>query len=421
MTSKFPSVPIKRLAACTLGKMLQSSDDGDDVLAPYLRAANVQPDGVLRIEDRKAMWFTQSELAQLTLLRGDVVVVEGGIGGFGRAAYLSEDLPTWGFQNSIIRLRPLARTDGRFLAYALLSARERGLIKAHCNIVSMPHFTVDKVAGFELPAPPPHEQRMIADFLDEQTLRIDTLIDKQTQLIATLRERRAAVIEARLSESEPVTSGQRLKHVTHDIRQGWSPQCLGWAADGRETWAVLKAGAANGGRFRPEENKELPAELEPRPATVVRRGDLVISRANTRDLVGSAAVVGDDYPKLMLCDKLYAFRLDLSRAVPDFVALKLGTRELRGRIEVAAGGASPSMQNISREDLAALPMDLPAVEVQTEVIRRIAHQTSRIDALIGKTEQHIVLANERRAAVITAAVGGQIDVRTAGRATQGVS
>jgi type I restriction enzyme S subunit len=266
------------------------------------------------------------------------------------------------------------------------------------------------------PVPPLAEQRAIADFLDQQTSRIDTLIGKQTQLIDTLRERRRVVSERLVVRATPITSGQRLKHVTLNVRQGWSPQCLSWPAKGSEAWGVLKAGAANAGRFRPGENKELPPELTPRPETVVRRGDLVVSRANTRDLVGSAAVVLEDYPRLMLCDKLYAFNLDRSRAVPEFVSARMATRALRGLIEVAAGGTSPSMQNISREDLGNLPMDLPSVPDQRDILAELDRQTSQIDALIAKAEEFIGLARERRAALITAAVTGQIDVRTAGRA-----
>lgn len=318
-------------------------------------------------------------------------------------------------------IEPRSGVDARYLAYYMRSQPFHAYASVTADRVKMPKINREELAAAPWVRPPLSEQLAIADFLDEQTSRIDTLIGKQTQLITTLRERRSAVVEREIEKEASTTSGQRLKHITREVRQGWSPQCLSWPADGRETWAVLKAGAANAGRFRPEENKELPPEMKPRPETVVLRGDLVVSRANTRDLVGSAAVVNDEYPRLMLCDKLYAFRLDARHAVPTFVALRMGTRALRGMIEVSAGGTSPSMQNISREDLANLPMDLPAVRIQQETLRVIDVQTAGIDALVDKAEQHIALAKERRSALITAAVTGQIDVRTAGRATQGVA
>lgn len=275
------------------------------------------------------------------------------------------------------------------------------------------HQTIYKAdaAAITIVVPPLPEQRAIADFLDQETARIDTLIDEQQRLVDLLRERRAAAIESALAAAPTAGTGQRLKHLVIEVRQGWSPQCYPWPADGVTTWAVLKAGAANGGVFRPDENKELPDSEVPRPETVVRRGQLVVSRANTRELAGSAAVVKGDYPRLMLSDKLYGFSLNPDRAVPTYVASVLGTRRWRGLIELEASGSSPSMQNISQADILNLPMDLPDVDEQHRIVAYLEEQTARIDILIAETERFIELARERRSALIMAAVTGQIDVR----------
>ena len=194
--STWRPVQVKNFGDVSLGKMLQPANSGADVRAPYMRAANVQPDGVLQVEDVKEMWFAQKALNGLELLSGDVVVVEGGVGGFGRAAYLREDLDGWGFQNSILRVRPFDGNDGRYLTYALLLARSSGYVRTYCNIVSMPHFTAEKLAAFRLCCPPPGEQREIADYLDIQTAKIDALIAKTQEHIALAKERRAALIAA---------------------------------------------------------------------------------------------------------------------------------------------------------------------------------------------------------------------------------
>jgi type I restriction enzyme S subunit len=265
-------------------------------------------------------------------------------------------------------------------------------------------------AGIDIVVPPLPEQYAIVAFLDREAARIDILIEAQQRLTAILRERRSATIESAVLSASLRTSGQRLKHLVVDVRQGWSPQCYPWATDGITMWGVLKAGAANGGVFRPEENKELPETETPRPDAVVQRGQLVIVRANTRELVGSAAVVTGDYPRLMLCDKLYGFTLDPKRAVPAYVAAVLGTRGWRGLIELEATGSSPSMQNISQADITNLPMDLPTVADQQRIMTKVGEATAKLDSLIAETERFIELARERRSALITAAVTGQIDV-----------
>ncbi|WP_253857935.1 restriction endonuclease subunit S [Prauserella alba] len=316
-------------------------------------------------------------------------------------------------------MRTREGTDPNFIAYLMKSSwfteelikRERGIgagDQANVRTTEVP-FSVLKTIDAHIPSYA--EQRAIADYLDRETARIDTLIEEQQRLIAMLHERHRATVEDAVSTV--ATSGARLKHIVRSVRQGWSPQCYAWPADGVDTWAVLKTGAANGGRFRPMENKELPEDESPRPTAVVMRGDLIVSRANTRDLVGSAAVVDGDFPRLMLPDKLYAFSLDTRRADPRFVAAVLGSRRWRALIELEATGASQSMLNISQSDIVNLPMQLPPLHKQQRIVARLDDETAKIDTLIAETEQFIELARERRSALITAAVTGQIDVREA--------
>lgn len=194
---EWPVGRISYFCKVDLGKMVQPTPSNPlDVLAPYMRAANVQPDGVVDFRSVNQMWFRPGELGGLGLEAGDVVVVEGGIGGYGRSAYLSESLPGWGFQNSINRVRPQSGHDGRYLNYVLLMSRFVGFIAAYCTGVSMPHLTAEKLERIVVPAPPAGVQVQIADFLDEATERIDTLVKKAVAIMDLLRERRSALITA---------------------------------------------------------------------------------------------------------------------------------------------------------------------------------------------------------------------------------
>ncbi|NYI44873.1 type I restriction enzyme S subunit [Nocardioides aromaticivorans] len=306
--------------------------------------------------------------------------------------------------------RPCAdRVDPGYLRWALLGRSFLDPVESSVVGAKMPRAEWTFVRSIELHAPHIAEQRAVAGYLDRETARIDSLIEEQERLIEMLRERRAAAVSEAASEIE--TRGPRLKHIIRSVRQGWSPQCYAWPADGVETWAVLKAGAANGGTFRPMQNKELPETESPRPEIVVRRGDLIVSRANTRELVGSAAVVDGEFPRLMLCDKLYAFSLDETRALPRYVAAVLGSRRWRDMIEMEATGASHSMLNVSQSDIVNLPMPLPRISDQRRILARLDEQTAKIDTTTAETERFIELSKERRSALITAAVTGQIDVR----------
>jgi type I restriction enzyme, S subunit len=407
--------PLKRVTKITLGKMLQSAPSGPgDVEAFYLRAANVQPDGLLMAseENLKKMWFSPSEIEELDLNAGDVVVVEGGIGGYGRSAILVRDLSGVHFQNSINRARPYPEIDGRFINYCLLTARQMRFIAAYCQSVAMPHLTAEKLAALRIPVPPARQQKEIADFLDRETGKIDTLIAKQDELVSALREHRSATIASSvIADREDV----RLKYLTKSVRQGFSPQCESVAGDGITEWAVLKVGCVNHGVFRASENKLLPLDIEPRPDLAVQQGELVVSRANTRDLVGGAAVVNGDFPRLMLSDKTYALALDQNRIIPEFAALVLGTPKLRQLIEVEATGASHSMQNISQADILNLPIPLPPVDEQRQVLNHLSLKLAKVDRLIDRAEELTETMKTRRAALISTAATGQIDTVSYGQ------
>jgi type I restriction enzyme S subunit len=201
----------------------------------------------------------------------------------------------------------------------------------------------------------------------------------------------------------------KLKHLTTLFEQGWSPQCDSRPAEPHE-YGILKVGCVNGGKFRSLENKALPFELEPRLQYLIQKNDLLISRANSKELVGSAAVIDEDYPNLILCDKLY--RLRFSKAVSaEMVALYLSIGVVREQIELSATGASHSMQNIGQDTIKELFYLLPPIDEAHNILSDIAESNTKFDSLISKAELAIELMKERRIALISAAVTGKIDVR----------
>ena len=278
---------VKNVATVTLGKMLQSKDSGTDVFAPYMRAANVQPDGVLALHDFNEMWFADSELDHLSIRAGDVVVVEGGQGGFGRAAFVSQDLHGRGFQTSINRLRPVGEFNGRYMAYYLIALRASGYIRAYCNVVSMPHLTAEKLARLPFPVAPGRVQCAIADYLDRETVQIDTLIAKQEQLIATFRERRQAVIDKAFHHAESRGTAQLRRAIVYltSGSRGWGD----YYADQGERFVRIGNLPRTSLALRGEvQFVELPAGVTEGSRTRLRDQDLLFS---ITAYLGSVAVV----------------------------------------------------------------------------------------------------------------------------------
>ncbi|HAT1410446.1 restriction endonuclease subunit S [Corynebacterium striatum] len=186
---------IKLVADVSLGKTVQKTQkDSLEVLRNYVRAAHIQPHGRLILDDQP-MWFTPNELKQLTLEAGDVLVVEGGAG-YGRSVYLREGLPGWGFQNHVIRVRPLAGASGRFIDYTIRAHYGAGLIDILADGATIPGLSSDKARELPILNVSYAEQRRIADEIDRETAEIDSMLEDITKLRDLLAERRAAVISA---------------------------------------------------------------------------------------------------------------------------------------------------------------------------------------------------------------------------------
>lgn len=278
--------------------------------------------------------------------------------------------------------------------------------------------------------PPRYEQKIISEFLDCETVRIDTLVEEKKRLIQLLREKfnadqsRAVTQGLNPAVSQCETGIQdigaipehwrliKAKYLISEFEQGWSPQCENAPARNSSEWAVLKVGAVNNGVFQPDENKRLPEHLEGIPELTVRAQDLLVSRANTRDLVGSAAVADQDYDHLMVCDKLYRIRLNEKVCLPSFLAAYLQTEHPRREIEFEATGASSSMLNIGQSVIREMFVPVPPVDEQREILDWIADHWRRCRELEKSAESSIELLRERRSAAISAAVMGKIDLRS---------
>lgn len=388
--------------------------------------------GGLRLDETKALGETGSGYTEFQ--DGDVVVAkitpcfENGKGALAQHLVNQAALGT----TELHVLRTLRNFDRRYLFFWTISPTFR-----HCGEAEMYGAGGQKrvppvfCKNFIFSCPPLPEQQAIADFLERETGRIDALIDRQRKLIDRLKEKRAALITravtrgldpaAKLKDSCVEWLGMvpegwevvRIKNVVASLEQGWSPQCESYPVDGPDEWGVLKVGCVNSGSFNPGENKHLPSELEPVPELGIRKGDLLISRANTRDLVGSAAAACADYPNLMLCDKLYRLRLRSGLCTPRFLADYLGIRMVRGQIELDATGASDSMQNIGQSTILELAVPLPPLPEQRAIADYLDRETGKLDRLTERITTVIERLREYRAALITAAVTGKIDVRKA--------
>jgi type I restriction enzyme S subunit len=172
----------------------------------------------------------------------------------------------------------------------------------------------------------------------------------------------------------------------------------------------MKVGCVNGDAFDPLENKALPIGVEPLTEYEISVNDILISRANTKELIGSAALVPEGIrPKLILCDKLFRLKQD-KELNASFLVNYLRTPAARFQYEREATGASGSMQNIGQDTIKNVVVPVPPESEQVAISEFLTRQTARMDQLLRSAENAISRLSEYRSALITAAVTGKLDV-----------
>lgn len=165
-----------------------------------------------------------------------------------------------------------------------------------------------------------------------------------------------------------------LSSLLTGIDAGHSPDVEGKPAGSGE-WGVLKVSAVGADGYQPQENKVVHARRLQNPAFLVRSGDLLITRANTPQLVGLSCIAEETSARLMLSDKTLRLRVNERIAPARYVQVALGSSAVRRQIENLATGTSNSMKNISQSAIKSLMIPFPG----TEEANRIAEILNSAD------------------------------------------
>lgn len=414
--------PLKRGFSVTLGKMLQQDSSGpDDELLPYLRAANIQWDGV-DVSDIKQMWLSPRDREQLTLQPGDLLVSEGG--DVGRSCMWAGEVDNCSFQNSVNRVRSIDGGSTRFLYYWMSTIKDKGYVDVLCNKSTIAHFTAEKVAAVPVPLPPNEEQRGVAEFLDHETAKIDALVAEQERLIELLKEKRQAVISHAVTKGldpsvpmkdsgvewlgevpahwivMPIRLAARLEsgHTPSRSRPDWWQDCTVPWFTLADVWQIR-----DGGADVVYETKELVSELglANSSARMLPKGTVMLSRTAS---VGFSAIMGVD----MATTQDFANWVCGEKLHPEFLLQVF--RSMKGEYRRLMMGSTHN--TIYMPDIQAFRFALPPLPEQLRIVGHIKEKASTFDDLISEAVIAVRLLTERRTALISAAVTGQIDVRT---------
>ena len=418
-TNNWDFSQVKNYYEVILGKMLQNTPAGqDDIEVPYFKAQHVQWNNVV-IDELPTMWASPSETEMLRVKKGDLLVCEGGEAG--RAGIVRNEPPANTIiQNAIHLVRPKRNGDIKYLRYLLQHAASHGWLDVICNRATIAHFTVEKFNQLWAWFPPLSEQHAIADYLDRETARIDTLITTKERLLELLAEKRQAIIthtitlglnpnaplrNSGVEEIEKIPSHwevKKLKYVTHQITVGIvitpskyyvdsgvpCPRSLN-VKNGKLTEDDLVY-------ISPESNQELYKSM-------IFKGDLVSVRSGQP---GATAIVDERFDGANCIDLIITRKSH--RFDSEFMVYLLNSEVIQRQFALGSGGAIQQHFNI--ETAKELLVLLPPMDEQKKIVVFLEETTKRIDRLAELANKTIERLQERRASLIAAAVSGQIRV-----------
>lgn len=320
---------------------------------------------------------------------------------------------------------PLAEHNSRFLHYSLRSTLMTSQYAAISSGVRPNQWDLDPQQFSRLPVflPPTHQQDAIADFLDRETGKIDALIAKQEQLIATLREDRSATITHAVTKgldpnvemkgsvldwADLVPANWQLAPLKSVISFQEGPGIM--AADFRDEGVpLLRVASVNKARatldgcnfLDPEKVRTTWARFR------VETGDLLISASAS---MGTVAEVGPEVEGAVPYTGIIRVFVG-PRVRREFMKWYLVSGAFTTQIDLMKQGST--IQHYGPTHLSRMRLYMPELDQQDEIAAFLSDRCGQIDGLIAKADQVIETLREYRSALITDAVTGKIDVRGA--------
>lgn len=351
----------------------------------FLRSQNVHMnelrlDDVVYISDE-----LHDKMPRSAVKKGDVLINITGAS-IGRVTSFDLDFENVNCNQHVCIIRPKSKDIcHQYLSYFLSSDRFQSSIFSSQRGGTREALTFSQIREFEIPLPPLTEQKRIAAILD----KADAIRRKRQQTIQLADEFLRAVFLDMFGDPVTNPKGWDVKPLSHGIESIES----GWSANGESypckegEYGVLKISAVTSGKFKPNENKYVATESIPEGKKLLfpKKGDLLFSRANTRELVAATCIVPFNQDNVFLPDKLWNIKTLQTEIIPEFLNYLIWQPRFKETLTSQATGTSGSMLNISKGKFEATDAIFPPLGLQKK-FKSLYWETQ---ALIGKLEKSL--------------------------------
>lgn len=322
-------------------------------------------------------------------------------------------------------LKPRSDVNARFIVYMLSSAQYLGFMEGQCRGGTRDRVSRTFLGSVRVSVPSLVEQTNIARFLDRETEKIDGLVAEQQQLMELLQEKRQAIISHAVTRGLNPLAPMKSSDIKWlgDVPEHWSVVQLNRLVEAgrRITYGIVQPGERDErGRFmvrgqdyscgwaQPEAIFKVSDAVEyPYRRARLKARDLVLTIVGAG--VGNVGIVPEWLNGANITQTTARIAVDSSKAEPQYVAAVLQGPLGKRSVELYAKGAAQPGLNL--EHVRVFPVTVPPLHEQREIVAVIEREAIKLDALAAEAQCAIGLLQERRTAMISAAVTGQIDVR----------
>ncbi|WP_413507230.1 restriction endonuclease subunit S [Serratia proteamaculans] len=355
------------------------------------------------------------------LLKGDVIFADTSedLEGSGNFTQLTSDTRTFAGYHTIIA-RPFKRDNSRFYAYLLDCQELRVQVRNAVKGVKVFSVTQAILRTLSIWLPSENEQQRISTFLDNETAKIDNLIEKQQQLIELLKEKRQAVIshavtkglnpDVPMKDSGVEWLGEvpehwgvtRLKYECSHIVD--CPHSTPNYADDGDYPAIRTADIFSGYLDLAKCRRVTKGVYDERNTRLIpRAGDIIYSREGERFGIGAAIPEG---AKVCLAQRVMLFR---AKSTPGYLMWALNSSSTYNQAQQDCIGSTSPHVNV--DTIKNFNLAWPPESERVEISNFIHQISSSVESLVTLVTKKLKLLQERRTALISAAVTGKIDVR----------
>jgi type I restriction enzyme S subunit len=358
---------------------------------------------------------TDLQVATFSLRKGDLLITKDSEAwdDIGVPAYVEEDLPDvlCGYHLALIRHDP-SLVDGRYLAWVIEAEGLKNQFFVAANGITRFGIGKDAINDFRIPVPPLKIQRNIASYLDRETSEIDQLIGAKVRLLSLIAEKRRALIWRIVlsGTNEEVNQRQTDVEWIGTIPAHWQvvrgKQILRERDERSESGEeeLLTVSHITGVTSRQEKDVTMFEAVSKEGYKICRTGDFAVNTMWAfMGAMGTApidGIVSPSYGVYILSPNIDPNWFDLLVRLPNFC------EEVRRNSK----GVWSSRLRLYAEALFDIRFPLPPLDEQRAIVRKLRNELSNANELEATTNRSMGLLQERRSALIAAAVTGQLEV-----------